>query len=296
MYVLVRDEPVGDAIRRVLIEQVDRAIDQLRDTKHKPATRIHDARKRFKEIRAVLRLVRDSLGDTFAIENVWFRDAGRDLGLLRDAEAMVEAAMKLRQQVRTIRDKALMTRVRRALARRRDDALGPDIDARLANVAEQLPVAKARLANISSLDDRFSTIGGGLQRTYSDGRRAFRRSSIAPTPENVHEWRKRVKDHWYHVQLLADVWPDVMKPYGDVMASLSRALGDLHDLDVLRGLVDTQPSQFGSGASVQRLKRIIGTRRRQLLATAIEIGSRVYAEQPRAWLARVREYWRSWRG
>ena len=296
MYAFVRDEPVGNAVRRILIEQVDRAIDQLRDAKHKPATRIHDARKRFKEIRAVLRLVRDSLGPAFPIENLWFRDAGRDLGLLRDAEAMVEAAVKVRQNVRSIRDKALMTRVRRALARRRDEALGPDIDARLANVAGQLPVAKARLANITTLNDRFDTIGAGLQRTYADGRRAFRRSSIAPAPDHVHEWRKRVKDHWYHVQLLTDVWPDVMRPYGDVMASLSRTLGDLHDLDVLRALIDAQPSLFGSGAGVQRLKRVVGTRRRQLLATAIEIGSRVYAEEPRAWRTRVRGYWRSWRG
>ena len=296
VYAFTRNEPVGDAVRRILIEQIDRAIAGLGDLKHKPATRIHDVRKRFKEIRAVLRLVRAPLGNTFNIENVWFRDAGRDLGFLRDAEALVEAAMKLRQHVRSIRDKALMTRVRRALAQRRDEATGPDIDLRLANIVEQLPVAKARLANIDVLDDRFATIGGGLKRTYADGHRAYRRSSIAPAPENVHEWRKRVKDHWYHVQLLGDVWPDVMKPYADVMATLSRTLGDLHDLDVLRALIDAQPSRFGSGRSVQRLKRIVEVRRGELLNIAIEIGSRVYAEQPEAWRKRVRGYWRSWRG
>ena len=295
-YAFARGEVIGDAVRRILIEQIDRALAQLGDTKRKPATRVHDVRKRFKEIRAVLRLVRDPLGDTFAIENRWFRDAGLELGTLRDAEALVEAAVLLRSNVRSIFDKRLMTRVRRALSQRRDEAVAADLDQRLSNIAEQLPVAKARLANITLPEDRFSTIGAGLQRTYARGRRGFLRSSIAPAVEEIHEWRKRVKDHWYHVQLLADVWPDIMKPYADVMASLSRILGDLHDLDVLNELATTQPSLFGSPRSAQRLLSIIGARRTALLNDALDLGGRVYAEQPAAWRQRVRGYWRSWRG
>ena len=295
-YVFGRGEAVGDAIRRVLIEEVDRALAQLADEKRKPVTRVHDVRKRFKEIRAVLRMVRNPLGATFTVENQWFRDAARDLGALRDAEALVEAAINLRTHVRTISDKRLLTRVRRVLAKRRDEAVEADLDQRLANVSEQLPVAKARLANISALPDDFSTIAPGLTRTYSRGRRGYLRSSIAPEPEEVHEWRKRVKDHWYHVQLLADVWPDIMKPYCEVMSSLSRALGDLHDLDVLRTLVAAQPSTFGSPRSANRLAAIIDVHRASLLRSALDIGGRVYAEDPAAWRARLKEYWRSWRG
>jgi CHAD domain-containing protein len=295
-YVFGRGESVGDAIRRVLIEQIDRALVQLADPKRKPSTRVHDVRKRFKEIRAVLRMVRDPLGDTFTIENRWFRDAARDLGALRDAEALVEAAIHLRAHVRSIGDKRLLTRVRRVLVKRRDETVETDLEQRLANVTEQLPVAKARLAGIGGLPDDFSTIASGLTRTYARGRRGYLRSSMAPAAEEVHEWRKRVKDHWYHVQLLADVWPDIMKPYGDVMASLSRTLGDLHDLDVLRALVAAQPSTFGTPRSANRLSAIVDGRRAALLGVALDVGGRVYAEDPAAWRRRVRGYWRSWRG
>jgi CHAD domain-containing protein len=290
-FAFAHGEPVGEAIQRILIEQIDRAIAQLADPKRKLATRIHDVRKRFKEIRAVLRLVRKPLGHNFASENIWFRDAGRELGSLRDADALVEAAIKLRENVRSIGDKRLLTRVRRTLQQRQDVAAAP-----LANVTQQLPVAKARLANLPVLDDRFATIGAGLERTYALGRRGFLRSSISASPDDVHEWRKRVKDHWYHVLLLGNVWPDIMTPYAEVMGALSRTLGDLHDLDVLNELVTVQPSLFGSMRSAQRLLSIIGARRTTLLNEALEIGGRVYAEEPAAWRRRVRGYWRSWRG
>jgi CHAD domain-containing protein len=215
---------------------------------------------------------------------------------LRDAEALVEAAVKLRKSVHTIADKRLLSRVRRALARRRDETVDGQLDARLSNLIEQLPVAKARLAGLPPLDDRFSTIGRGLARTYALGRRGYLRSSIEPLADDVHEWRKRVKDHWYHVQLLANIWPDVMKPYADVMATLSRTLGDLHDLDVLRAIVAAQPSLFGAPRSSNRLLAIIDTNRTALLASAVALGGRVYAEEPAAWRKRVRGYWRSWRG
>lgn len=295
-YALLHGEPVGDGVRRILIEQADRAIAQLADSKQKASKRVHDARKRFKEIRAVLRLIRKPLGATFGIENTWFRDAGRELADVRDTEALVEAITKLRENSRSLALRPLLARVRRMLVKRRDAAIAADIDARIANLLEQLPAAKARLSSIDTLEDRFATIGAGLQRVYALGRTAFRRASVNPTVEEVHEWRKRVKDHWYHVQLLREVWPEIMKPYGDVMAELSSALGDRHDLDVLRALIDREPSLFGSGRSVHRLVTAIDARRRELLASALVIGSRVYAEDPRSWRARVRGYWRSWRG
>jgi len=295
-YAFVANEPLADAVRRILIEQIDRAIVQLEDVKQKPAKRIHDVRKRFKEIRAVLRIVRDPLGPQFAIENLWFRDAGRELSALRDSEALIESAVKLRQSVRAIRDKRLLSRARSVLTKRRDDSALVDIEPRIENLRAQLPVAKARLASIPDLDDRFSTIGRGLARTYSRGRRAFRDVSDNPTNELIHEWRKRVKDHWYHVQLLRHVWPELMKPYDAIMSQLSSTLGDRHDLDMMRALVDADPSAFGSARSVARLVALIDSRRRELLTAALVLGSRVYAEAPRSWRARIRGYWRTFRG
>ncbi|MGZ4777936.1 MAG: CHAD domain-containing protein [Thermoanaerobaculia bacterium] len=294
-YAFVASEKISDAVRRILAEQVDRAIAELEDPRQKPAKRVHDARKRFKEIRAVLRMVRGPLGEEFAIENRWFRDAGRDFSDVRDAEARVEAAVKLRQSARSSRDKRLLTRARTALMKHRDGSAFGDIEPRIANLVSQLPVARARLVNLPDLDDRFATIGGGLARTYADGRQAFNAVRDSPTDEIIHEWRKRVKDHWYHVQLLRHVWPELMKPYGDIMAQLSSTLGDRHDLDMLRAVVGADRSAFGSARSVVRLAGIIDSHRRELLTAALILGSRVYAEDPKSWRERMRGYWRAWK-
>ncbi len=53
----------------------------------------------------------------------------------------------------------------------------------------------------------------------------------------MHEWRKRVKDLWYHVTLLQDAWRPVMSALADEAHELSDRLGDEHDL--------TRPARAG---------------------------------------------------
>jgi hypothetical protein len=60
---------------------------------------VHEARKDLKKLRAVLRLVRDDLGDAvYRSENVRFRDAGRMLSGARDAHVRVETLAALRER------------------------------------------------------------------------------------------------------------------------------------------------------------------------------------------------------
>ena len=61
-----------------------------------PEEVVHDARKRFKKIRAVLRLVRGGIDRrVFDRENVRFRDAGRPLSEVRDVGVLVQALDRL---------------------------------------------------------------------------------------------------------------------------------------------------------------------------------------------------------
>lgn len=248
-------------------EQIVRARDTLVDSARSEEERVHEARKRFKEIRALLRLVREPLGEQFAVENAWFRDAARDLAAARDADAMIEALEKL-SLPRTV-----ARRARKALDAQREKH--PPLAPIIANVVDQLAVAHGRIGMWPVLEDSFDTISGGLVRTYRGGRNR---------PDDLHEWRKRVKEHWYHVQLLRNAWPEIMKPYADVLSALSKALGDHHDLVVLRGVI---------GDSVP-VTEAIETRLRELESAADAIAARVYAEKPAAWLARMRKYWNAW--
>ena len=52
-------------------------------------TGVHAARKRLKKIRGVLCLVRPELAEWYRVENVRYRDVGRDLSQIRDAQVMI---------------------------------------------------------------------------------------------------------------------------------------------------------------------------------------------------------------
>lgn len=273
-YAIERAETLHAALLRIMDEQIIRARDTLADKSLSAEKRVHEARKRFKEIRALLRLIRKPLGDQFAIENAWFRDAARDIAAARDADAVLEAIDKLPLHRNTA------SRARKAVEAKR--AAHPPLEPVIANVIDQLTLAQARPALWPHFPNTFDTIADGLVRTYRNGRRAMQHHE---TPEELHEWRKRVKEHWYHAQLLHDVWPDMMKTYAEVLSDLSHALGDHHDLHVLRET---------AGAHSPALRKTIDARQEALEQEAMEIGSRVYAEKPSAWLARMRNMWNTW--
>ena len=79
-YRLKRKESPAKGVRRVAVGRAEHAVEQLCDGESDPAKAVHTARKDTKKLRSVLRLVRDSLGDSrYRRENDRFRDAARNL-------------------------------------------------------------------------------------------------------------------------------------------------------------------------------------------------------------------------
>src|SRR6267378_360132 len=95
-YRLREDERLSDGAKRSVLEQIDKALDLLKPTVRNKDEAIHDARVCIKKIRALLRLIRDSVEDeTFRVEDTAYRDAGRMLSKVRDSAAMLEIVDKL---------------------------------------------------------------------------------------------------------------------------------------------------------------------------------------------------------
>ncbi|HEY0141682.1 MAG TPA: CHAD domain-containing protein [Thermoanaerobaculia bacterium] len=278
-YAFEHDETLSAALPRLMLEQIERAAAHLTSTEETPEKRVHNARKRIKETRAILRMIRVPLGKQFAIENRWYRDAARDLASARDAQAVIEALEKLDVAARVKR------RVQKTLEQRKNAIAPAGLQGRIDNTIIQLDAARNRIAAWPELGDDFETIGHGLEQIYRDGRTALTLARGERTPENLHEWRKRVKDHWYHLQLLRPLWPDVLKASSQALATLSEHLGDHHDLHVLEGIVEGEPL----------LTEAITARLAELEEAAFTLGARVYAEKPAAWRARMRAYWDVWR-
>jgi CHAD domain-containing protein len=239
---------------------------------------VHEARKDMKKLRALLRLLRAELGDElYRAENARFRDAARSLSGVRDADVMLATLESLDSGAPAELREALEAHRRslEAAGAPREDAIGALEEAR--GGVEEWPLER----------DGFDVVGPGLRREYRRGRRALRAVEAERTDENLHEWRKRVKDLWYHLTLLGDVWPATMKALGDEAHALSDRLGEDHDLAVLAAWADER----GAALDLSALDAAVAARRATLQAQALELGRRLYAERPRAYADRLGAWW-----
>jgi CHAD domain-containing protein len=286
------DEQVQDAFRRCAREQLDDAVRQLcEEIERDPVEAVHEARKSVKKERAVLRLLRGALPrEQRSSENAALRDAARRLSGMRDADVLIETVDSLadgfagqvpKRTFRAVRDKL-------------DDGRGPEAGetalAELAREAAQdLQVVLARVEDWELDRGGWSAIGPGLSQTYRRGRKAFRRVREEPTLEALHEWRKRVKDHWYHLRVIQPVCGPVVRGEVKEADELADLLGDDHDLGVLSDTVRAMSSELT--VDVDALLSLIQYRRRELQAQAILIGDRLYAEPTKAFERRLHRYW-----
>lgn len=287
-------ERIDVGIRRVVREQIRGAVKDLSRRGPDLHEGVHEARKRFKMIRAVLRLARGSLGElTFALENTWYRDTGRRLSSVRDAVAMIECLDALCKRYGREMDPAVEAAVRAGLEARLAAVASGEagLDGRCEEVKAGLSAALVRLADWGVGDRGFKTIGPGLERVYRQGRRGMGAALEEPSDGNLHEWRKRAKDHWYHVRLLRNAWPKVMDAYRREMRVLTEALGMDHDLALLVPIVRDEPDAFGGADGVRVFLDMAHRRRAELQDQARLVGRRIYAEKPRTLVQRFQSRW-----
>jgi CHAD domain-containing protein len=293
---LKHDESVPHGVRRLVRREIDDALEAL--TASGPAIEaVHDARKSFKRIRALLRLAREELGTKrYRRENLRFRDLGRRFADVRDAQVLGEALEKLRKgRGRGSRSfagvrKALNAHCR-ALSRRALADPKPFQEA-----VATLRATRKAVRDWPLRHREWAALRDGLKRIYRAGCRAFAAAVAEPTVENLHEWRKQVKYWWHQLQVLEPIRAEVLKEWTDEVHRLADLLGEDHDLAMLRNLIWTDPDAFGSQATIQKLLKLIDERRIELQEEAVALGRVLYAEKPKALLGRLHAYWKEWRG
>jgi CHAD domain-containing protein len=281
-YRLKQAEPLSAGIARVARGRIDHAIDELRgDSDSSAVEAVHEARKDMKKLRALLRLVRGELGgQRFARENACFRDAARELSGARDADVMLETLAGL-----TLLPAGEGWALRKRIEAENEQNGAGDRDAAARTSVAILKEARKRVNDWPLESDSFDAIAEGLNTTYRRGRRALEAAREERTVESLHEWRKRVKDLWYHLTLLRSLWPPVMEAAGDEAHALSDRLGDDHDLAILADWAE-QRDAAGPDFYVA-----VDRRRGELQAEAFEIGARLYAEKPKAFTKRMERLW-----
>jgi len=284
------DEPLASSVRDCASAELEMAAHRLEREPDRVAA-VHGARKNLKKTRALLRLVRSALGEgAYRRENGTLAEVGRSVSGARDADVVAQTADTLSKRFGTEFPASAFDELRAYLKQRAQssrDAASVD-DARITDLVVELRSAAARARSWPLEAADTETLRLGTRAAYRRGRKAMRRAEKEPSVERLHEWRKRVKDLWYHHRLLDGAWPSVMHAYADELHELSEQLGDDHDLAVLAQLVQS-PEFAGVLTTHDRavVTEAITRRRVELQAQARTLGKRIYAERPKAFEARL---------
>ncbi|MFP4063861.1 MAG: CHAD domain-containing protein [Halochromatium sp.] len=305
-YELEPEQPLDAEVRRIATELIDHAVAQIDGTKVPPHEAVHEVRKDCKKLRGLLRLLRPAVPKLYKHENAAFRDAAASLSVLRDAEAAIETFDALLNHFRDNIDPESLAPLRHRLEDHKArvatgaQALDEQLDrARTALVAarERVPAWELPSAARDAGDDAgWSLIGPGLRKTYKRGRWAMQAAYAEPAVAAFHEWRKRAKYLRYQVRLLHASWPRVLNATHKETKYLGDLLGDDHDLAMLEQVIEEAEELSPTHDSEQILLALAAQRSEQLRSAAYWLGSRLYAEKPKAFDRRMQCYWQAARG
>jgi CHAD domain-containing protein len=289
-YHFKRGETVSESVRRIACEQLKSAARELRRPSiHVRDEAIHDARKRVKKVRSLLRLVEPRLGGECRDERRTLGKIGRSLSELRDYEALLEIFDTLKKNYPVDMKGPKVAAVRRHLVATKQRAeRKADISHVLSSIAKSMEGAIDRIEEWPAKKDGFRVIAPGLEKTLQASGSAFAKAIQSHRAEDYHEWRKRVKDHWAHIRLLSGLQPETLRGYRKTLKDVEAWLGDDHNLMLLEDRVAAEP---GSEAILEAIDKY----RKVLRENAELFGHRIHQESPHRFTKRVRKLWKEWK-
>lgn len=307
-FALTPGESLAAGLRRLSINQFEHALEGFKDPAVSGDVAVHEMRKSSKRVRALLRMVRPAIGEkVFRYENSALRDAAAMVAGVRDGTVMLKSVERLRGRYQRLLAPGVFQTTEERLHRRHqrlasrvleDDEVLDRLQralykARSRYVAWPVDPADPRSGK-HVLDHRFSSIGPGIGATYARGRDEMRVAFEHPLAENFHAWRKRVKYLRHQMEIVSPLWWEVIGGLVTSLDTLGDVLGEEHDLAELTRLATSVPDLVPDPDERSLLISLALQRRQELTGAARVIGSRIYAESPDQFTARLGAYWRAW--
>ncbi|WP_299260000.1 CHAD domain-containing protein [uncultured Kushneria sp.] len=287
-YRLEMSESSRKGLARIAAEQIGRARRDLarRDT----VEGIHKLRQRCKRVRAILRLARPALGGHYARENGRFRDIARAVGGPRDEQILIDTFDALLAAQGKSVDRRQFTPTRQQLLKRHRQALETSAMPDMAWLEAELERARHALEDWTPAIDRFRSLREGMVETNRRARQAMKRAEHASDEAAFHEWRKQVKYHRHHCELLSGVWKVPMEARAREAHRLADLLGEEHDLAMLAQVLREPDVAVQDQDKTRLVLEMIGERRLRLQREALLLGGRLFAERPGALGKRIKRY------
>lgn len=278
-------------IRRIVLEQLDIAASELKaigDPETDQA--IHDARRRVKKIRAVIRLVRPVLDKPYRSVDADLSDVSQLLAPVADGQGIINTLNALAQRYHNVLPKRTASSIRSELVEREKRV---DSQAKAEHVLQRAASAlrseRSRVKRWQLSAKGFNALEPGLKESFRRSRQAMKTARLHPTPEKYRTWRRQVKDLWFHIRLIESRCGNQLMGYQRRLEALDGVLGEYHNLVLLRDVLVTD-SGLSRREAAQCLK-VVAKYERVLRRDAQVLGGRLYSERPRSVVKRIKHFW-----
>lgn len=248
-----------------------------------PVGAVHEYRKAVRRGRALLRLSRPILArSAYRGLNAELRKAVAASSPVRDVHVLQEALRRLpagrdagaRAAAREVVE-SMASGVQRPGAER-------DVLRRGAWALRALP---ERFFEALPRGVRWSDLSKGLSKSYRRARAALEKAERTGDHADVHDFRKRVKELRYQLELFEAVGEGLKRREQRGLASLAQKLGAATDLIALLRLAASRP-ELGS-AQGRRLARAVDARVSAIVARELPRARGLFRERPRRFAARA---------
>ncbi|TGV18518.1 CHAD domain-containing protein [Mesorhizobium sp. M4B.F.Ca.ET.143.01.1.1] len=271
--------PLTGEVRRILADEVGKALAHLETARDKPEQGLHKCRKRLKSVRALLRLVRSGDEPFCQTENECYKQVSALLAGPREATALIETVDRLAAAFPEQSAGGGLDAVRdRLVMRQHEMHAGAGLDAAISAAAAACREGLGHIDRLSLPDQpeqAADILAEGARATLRRARKALDKAGSRGEADDFHDLRKAAKTHSMHLSLLGRLWPTPIKSRRKAVDSLGERLGDLHDVFVMRALLDADGEPLGPPEDTRLLAKLLKrsekSLRKSCLADAIEL-------------------------
>ncbi len=294
---LRRRESVRNGLVRLGRRHAHTALHHIEHPKKADRTEdIHQVRVHIKRLRALLRMLKHVTDvEVVKRENARLRDAAKSLSGFRDAFVASETLKSIFADTapRQMKDAARLLGVKH-----RPSKSKADLDLALKDAARSLRNFADEFRHLPFSTRGWSALAPGLEDSYRRARREFERCEkrgAGHLGDCFHNWRKRVKDLGYQLELLENLPAGEIHPLRKSIRRLGTLLGDDHDYVVFADQVRQRENHYLGLANFRPVRKRLKRRLKDLRAKEFAVARHFFADKPRLWIARLATWWKVWK-
>ena len=220
---------IQSEVQNVIDSQLKKTLDLLLDKNRSEAKKIHDIRKVFKKIRALLKLIKYDLKDKdiYTTQNEYYKNIGKLFSQSRDNVVLVKTFDKIIEKYELDRDKYNnpIQYLESTHNQEKFTVLLKEMEERRKTVW------------VYQLKKKKKPLKKGLKKTYKKLKKRKKKAYKTNSDADFHEWRKAVKNYMYQLKLLQKNFPKKIKKSLKKIKKLADILGFDHDISVLKALL-----------------------------------------------------------